>query len=189
MDVCPKPKDRVCRGCDAPNPGPNHQCSHHCKLCGGARITADRNCRARYKTPYTVTKRQWERRRAVKEAEATATNFSTSKPRSRSRTHSRSHSRSRSRTPGSRKQHQRRAKRGPAIFLKRSVRLKRTRTARGDTRVKALEARVSSLEKTITAPITRTIQQSLESIYLRLSRLEAANTATVTSHSEAAPHM
>lgn len=80
-------------------------------------------------------------------------------------------------------------KRGPAIFLKRSVRSKRTRAAIGDTGVKALEARVSSLEETITATITRTIQQSLESIYLRLSRLEAANSALVTSHSEAAPHL
>nr|XP_037272996.1 pre-mRNA-splicing factor CWC22 homolog [Rhipicephalus microplus] len=73
-------------------------------------MTADRNCRARYKTPYIVTKRQWERRRANEEAEATATNYSTSKPRSRSRTPSRSHSRSRSRTPGPRKQQQRRAR-------------------------------------------------------------------------------
>ncbi|KAH7964515.1 hypothetical protein HPB51_027247 [Rhipicephalus microplus] len=267
MDVCPKPKDKVCRGCDAPNPGPNHQCSTHCKLCGGAHMTADRNCRARYKTPYIVTKRHWERRRANEEAEATATNYSTSKPHSRSRTPSRSDSRSRSRTPEPRKQQQRRArsltpgrtptrdakttdsvsfadavkgkratnaeaggkihtkieaeiaqltqtiqtmqkqivcmqaqihakdeliqklqsaahsetdqqamqktqeelvedgevegpdtKRWPAISLKKSVRSKRTRAATDDTRVKALETRVSSLEETITATITRTIQ-------------------------------
>ncbi|KAL1445189.1 hypothetical protein MTO96_029296 [Rhipicephalus appendiculatus] len=36
-------------------------------------MTADRNCRARYKTPYIVTKRQWERRRAAEEAAAAAT--------------------------------------------------------------------------------------------------------------------
>ncbi|KAH7964398.1 hypothetical protein HPB51_027363 [Rhipicephalus microplus] len=47
MVVCPKPKDKVCRGCDAPNPGLNHQCSPRSKLCGGAHMTADRNCRAR----------------------------------------------------------------------------------------------------------------------------------------------
>ncbi|KAH8028911.1 hypothetical protein HPB51_020489 [Rhipicephalus microplus] len=228
-----------------------HQCSLHCKLCEGAHMTADSNCRARYKTPYIVTKRQWERRRANEEAEATATNYSHSKPRSRSRTPSRSHSRSRSRTPGARKQQQRRSrsrtsgrtptrdakatdsaqvhakdeliqkllsavhsetdqqamqetqeeliedgevegpdtKRGPAISLKWSVRPKRTCAATGDTKVKALEARVSSLEETITATITCTIKQSLESIYLRLSRLEAANSPQVTLHSEAAPHM
>ncbi|KAL1442801.1 hypothetical protein MTO96_030623 [Rhipicephalus appendiculatus] len=68
MDVCPNPQDKVCRGCDAPNPGPDHQCSPRCKLCGGTHMTADRNCRARYKTPYIVTKRQWERRRAAEEA-------------------------------------------------------------------------------------------------------------------------
>ncbi|KAH8029038.1 hypothetical protein HPB51_022158 [Rhipicephalus microplus] len=73
-------------------------------------MTADHNCRARYKTPYIGTKRQWERRRVNEEAEATATNYSTSKPRSRSRTPSPSHSRSRSRTPGPRKQQQRRAR-------------------------------------------------------------------------------
>ncbi|KAH8032194.1 hypothetical protein HPB51_023829 [Rhipicephalus microplus] len=253
MNVCPKPKDKVCRGCDAPNPGANHQCSPHCKLCGGAHMAADRNCRASYKTPYIVTKRQWERRRANEEAEATATNYSTSKLHSRSRTPSQSHSRSRSCTPGPLKAavtpssqsntwtdpKGKRAtnaeaggkthtkdeliqkpqpaahsetdqqamqetqeelvedgevegpdtKRGPAISLKKSVRSKRTRAATGDTRVKALEARMSNLEETIPATITRTIQQSLESIYLRLSRLEAANSALVMSHSEAAPHM
>ncbi|KAH8036789.1 hypothetical protein HPB51_005657 [Rhipicephalus microplus] len=41
MDMCPKPKDKLCCGCDAPNPGANHQCSPHCKLCGGAHMMAD----------------------------------------------------------------------------------------------------------------------------------------------------
>ncbi|KAL1471644.1 hypothetical protein MTO96_039824 [Rhipicephalus appendiculatus] len=27
LDVCPNPHDKVCRGCDAPNAGPEHQCS------------------------------------------------------------------------------------------------------------------------------------------------------------------
>ncbi|KAL1425353.1 hypothetical protein MTO96_019240 [Rhipicephalus appendiculatus] len=296
MDVCPNPQDKVCRGCDAPNPGPDHQCSPRCKLCGGTHMTADRNCRARYKTPYIVTKRQWERRRAAEEAEAAATTDPAGKPRSRSRTPSRSRSRSRSRTPGPRKQQQRGArsctpggtptrdakatdsvsfadavkgkraptaeaggktdtkieteitqltqamhtmqkqiermqaqihakdelirqlqsaansetdpqamqntqeelieddevegpdtKRRPASTLTKAVRPKRTRAAIRDARLEALEARLGSLEETITATITRTIQQSLESVHLRLSRLEAANSALVTSHSEAAP--
>ncbi|KAL1477651.1 hypothetical protein MTO96_035589 [Rhipicephalus appendiculatus] len=110
MDVCPNPQDKVCRGCDAPNPGPDHRCSPRCKLCGGTQMTADRNCRARYKTPYIVTKRQWERRRAAEEAEAAATTDPAGKPSSRSRTPSRSRSRSRSRTPGPRKQQQRGAR-------------------------------------------------------------------------------
>ncbi|KAL1486986.1 hypothetical protein MTO96_046723 [Rhipicephalus appendiculatus] len=79
-----------------------------CKLCGGTHMTVDRNCRARYKTPYIVTKRQWERSRAAEEAEAAATTDTTGKPRSRSRTPSQS--RSRSRTPWPRKQQQRGAR-------------------------------------------------------------------------------
>ncbi|KAH7968858.1 hypothetical protein HPB52_011955 [Rhipicephalus sanguineus] len=110
MDVCPNPQDKVCRGCDAPNPGPDHQCSPRCKLCGGTHMTADRNCRARYKTPYVVTKRQWERRRAAEEAEAAATTGPAGKPRSRSRTSSQSRSRSRSRTPGPQQHQKRRAR-------------------------------------------------------------------------------
>ncbi|XP_049516754.1 splicing regulatory glutamine/lysine-rich protein 1-like [Dermacentor silvarum] len=105
MDVCPNPQDKVCRGCDASNPGPDHQCSPRCKLCGGTHMTADCNCRARYKTPYVVTKRQWERHRAAEEAEEAAkATSSAGKSRSRSRTRSRGRSRSRSRTPDSRKQ-------------------------------------------------------------------------------------
>ncbi|KAH7939326.1 hypothetical protein HPB52_010967 [Rhipicephalus sanguineus] len=110
MDVCPNPQDKVCRGCDAPNPGPDHQCSPRCKLCGGTHMTADRNCRARYKTPYVVTKRQWGRRRAAEEAEAAATTGPAGKPRSRSRTRSQSRSRSRSRTPGPQQHQKRRAR-------------------------------------------------------------------------------
>ncbi|KAL1453539.1 hypothetical protein MTO96_043748 [Rhipicephalus appendiculatus] len=40
MDVCPNPRDKVCRGCDAPNPGPDYQCSPRGKLCGCTRMTA-----------------------------------------------------------------------------------------------------------------------------------------------------
>ncbi|KAL1479352.1 hypothetical protein MTO96_051915 [Rhipicephalus appendiculatus] len=57
-----------------------------CKLCGGTHMTVDRNCCARYKTPYIVTKRQWERRRAAEEAGAAATTDPAGKSRSRSRT-------------------------------------------------------------------------------------------------------
>ncbi|KAL1424068.1 hypothetical protein MTO96_003693 [Rhipicephalus appendiculatus] len=34
MDVCPNPQDRVCRGCGASNPDPNHKCTPTCRLCG-----------------------------------------------------------------------------------------------------------------------------------------------------------
>ncbi|KAH7946625.1 hypothetical protein HPB52_002145 [Rhipicephalus sanguineus] len=81
-----------------------------CKLCGGTNMTADRNCRARYKTPYVVTKRQCERRRAAEEAQAAATTGPAGKPRSRSRTRSKSRSRARSRTPGPQQHQKRRAR-------------------------------------------------------------------------------
>ncbi|KAL1442802.1 hypothetical protein MTO96_030624 [Rhipicephalus appendiculatus] len=80
-------------------------------------------------------------------------------------------------------------KRRPASTLTKAVGPKRTRAAIRDARLEALEARLGSLEETITATITRTIQQSLESVHLRLSRLEAANSTLVTSHSAAAPRM
>ncbi|KAH7985122.1 hypothetical protein HPB52_024313 [Rhipicephalus sanguineus] len=100
MDVCPNPQDKVPRPPVLPR----------CKLCGGTHMTADRNCRARYKTPYVVTKRQWERRRAAEEAEAAAATGPAGKPRSRSRTSSQSRSRSRSRTPGPQQHQKRRAR-------------------------------------------------------------------------------
>ncbi|CAN7989178.1 unnamed protein product, partial [Ixodes hexagonus] len=63
-DVCPNPTNRICRGCGLANPNPDHQCTPKCGLCGGAHLTADKACRARYKTPYVVRKRKWERQKA-----------------------------------------------------------------------------------------------------------------------------
>ncbi|KAL1468353.1 hypothetical protein MTO96_005454 [Rhipicephalus appendiculatus] len=64
MDVCPNPNNRVCRGCGLRNPDQGHQCNLKCDLCGGAHLTADKTCKARYKTPYLVRKRRWERQHA-----------------------------------------------------------------------------------------------------------------------------
>ncbi|KAH7986187.1 hypothetical protein HPB52_025146 [Rhipicephalus sanguineus] len=108
MDVCPSPQDRVCRGCGTANPGPDHQCNPCCQLCGGEHLTADRKCKARFKLPYIVKRRRWERQRQREEellaSEATREAIgrpsrearSSSRPRARSRTRQ---SRSRSRTP------------------------------------------------------------------------------------------
>ncbi|KAL1476221.1 hypothetical protein MTO96_036671 [Rhipicephalus appendiculatus] len=118
MDVCPNPQDRVCRGCGASNPDPNHKCTPTCRLCGGAHPTADKACKARFKTPYLVKKRRGDRRRAAAEAalelqhqnydeEFTPASRSSSRSRSRARSagsRSRQQSRSRSR---SRKQNSR----------------------------------------------------------------------------------
>ncbi|KAH7979264.1 hypothetical protein HPB49_008883 [Dermacentor silvarum] len=119
MDVCPNPQDRVCRGCGASNPDPNHKCTPRCRLCGGAHPTADKTCMARFKTPYLVKKRRGDRQRAEAEAalELQQQNYDehfppASRSRSRGRTRSRSaagtrsrqqsrsRSRARSRTPG-----------------------------------------------------------------------------------------
>lgn len=62
MDVCPTPHDEIYHGCGARNPSQEHKCTPRCSLCGGTHLTADRVCRARFKTPYIVRKRRWERR-------------------------------------------------------------------------------------------------------------------------------
>ncbi|KAH9373093.1 hypothetical protein HPB48_012974 [Haemaphysalis longicornis] len=93
MDVCPNPKDRICRGCGAANPDPEHSCVPQCSLCGGKHLTADRTCKARFKTPYVVRRRRWERRRAEDGDTSQEKRGRTGRPR-RSTS-----SRSRSRTP------------------------------------------------------------------------------------------
>ncbi|XP_075721824.1 uncharacterized protein LOC142765138 [Rhipicephalus microplus] len=41
-DVCPNPKDHVCRGCGTTNPSQDHQCQPTCQLCGGDHQTAEK---------------------------------------------------------------------------------------------------------------------------------------------------
>lgn len=119
MDVCPNPQYRICRGCGLANPDEDHLCDPKCALCGGNHLTADRKCKARFKTPYVVRRRRWERRRAEEEDYAYSQQAKrghsgrpqrSSSPRSRSRTPTRgggrqsrrrSRSRSRGRTPSS----------------------------------------------------------------------------------------
>ncbi|XP_065288641.2 uncharacterized protein [Dermacentor albipictus] len=117
MDVCPNPQDKICRGCGAKNPDPNHQCTPNCRLCGGKHPTADKSCRAKFKTPYIVKKRRWERKRAEAEAELEAVKESgedqapaLQKPRSRSRGRARSRSTSATGTPRSRQHSQSRSR-------------------------------------------------------------------------------
>lgn len=62
LDVCPDPTDKICRGCGTAGPAEDHACEPKCGLCGGNHITADKTCRARYKTPFIVRQRRWERR-------------------------------------------------------------------------------------------------------------------------------
>ncbi|KAH7982804.1 hypothetical protein HPB52_007197 [Rhipicephalus sanguineus] len=66
-DVCPNPNSRICRGCGTENPPQDHECEAKCQLCGKDHPTADRRCKARYKIPYLLKRRRWERARREEE--------------------------------------------------------------------------------------------------------------------------
>ncbi|CAN8013084.1 unnamed protein product, partial [Ixodes pacificus] len=71
-DVCPSPNDKICRGCGCSNPPPEHRCAPKCLLCGKGHVTGDRKYKAKYKIPYLVKRRQWERRIREEEEAAAA---------------------------------------------------------------------------------------------------------------------
>lgn len=60
-DVCPAPEDKVCKGCGARNPGEDHACDPKCALCGKDHATGDKTCRQRFRTPFLLKQRQWEK--------------------------------------------------------------------------------------------------------------------------------
>lgn len=103
-DVCPFPNTKVCFACGTPNPGVNHDkdCKPKCKLCGGPHPTGATGCTNRYKTPYVVTRRRWERLNEAQEppplglAEYPQLQPKTSGGKGRSRSRQRSGSRRRS---------------------------------------------------------------------------------------------
>ncbi|KAL1476556.1 hypothetical protein MTO96_018395 [Rhipicephalus appendiculatus] len=59
------PGDVVCRGCGASNPDSQHQWAPKCRLCGGQHLTADKDCSQRFKIPYVVRRRRWEKSHAT----------------------------------------------------------------------------------------------------------------------------
>lgn len=63
-DVCPFPDTRVCIACGAANPNAEHadHCKPRCQLCNGSHVTGAKECANRYKIPYIVKRRQWERK-------------------------------------------------------------------------------------------------------------------------------
>ncbi|KAH6934254.1 hypothetical protein HPB50_022626 [Hyalomma asiaticum] len=65
-DVCPTPETKICFACGAPNPAADHaaHCKPRCKLCNGAHATGAEGCTNKYKVPFVVTQRRWERRNA-----------------------------------------------------------------------------------------------------------------------------
>ncbi|KAH7951736.1 hypothetical protein HPB52_011924 [Rhipicephalus sanguineus] len=67
-DVCPNPNNKMCRGCSYSNPPQEHLCDPKCQLCGKGHLTGDRKCKAKYKIPYLVKRRQWERRTREEDA-------------------------------------------------------------------------------------------------------------------------
>ncbi|KAH8035581.1 hypothetical protein HPB51_007764 [Rhipicephalus microplus] len=66
-DVCPTPETKICFACGAPNPAADRaaRCKPRCKLCNGAHATGMEGCTNKYKVPFVVTLRRWERRNAA----------------------------------------------------------------------------------------------------------------------------
>ncbi|KAH7955763.1 hypothetical protein HPB52_003835 [Rhipicephalus sanguineus] len=122
-DVCPQPQVKRCRGCGSAEPTADHRCEPKCLLCGRDHPTGDRKCKARFKTPYLVKKRQWERklqenasseqRRTENEKRVDDTAALNDGREHRSRSRSRSHTRSRSRNRKQGDSSQPRASSGP----------------------------------------------------------------------------
>ncbi|KAH7973490.1 hypothetical protein HPB49_001523 [Dermacentor silvarum] len=48
-DVCPNPTVRACNTCNHPNPEAGHTCVPKCALCGGAHLTAAKDCNNKLK--------------------------------------------------------------------------------------------------------------------------------------------
>ncbi|KAH8029413.1 hypothetical protein HPB51_000276 [Rhipicephalus microplus] len=61
VDVCPQPDSKKCRGCGVLNPTENHQCVPRCSLCGKVHLTGDKKCKERFRIPYLLKKRWWEK--------------------------------------------------------------------------------------------------------------------------------
>ncbi|KAH6936205.1 hypothetical protein HPB50_014977 [Hyalomma asiaticum] len=129
-DVCPNPNNKICRGCRSTNPPPDHQCEPQCQLCGKNHFTGDRSCKARYKTPYIIKRRQMERPRRDEEAVAAydsgcssssincgsgGSYYHNRRGRSSSGGSRKSQSRSRSRAPRSRSKSRTRGGGGPGV--------------------------------------------------------------------------
>ncbi|XP_065284477.1 uncharacterized protein [Dermacentor albipictus] len=66
-DMCPTPTIKTCLACGLANVTEDHCCTPKCMLCGDEHQTGDRTCKAKYKIPYVVHRRQWERRQAKRQ--------------------------------------------------------------------------------------------------------------------------
>ncbi|KAG0422674.1 hypothetical protein HPB47_001518 [Ixodes persulcatus] len=101
------PEERRCKGCWTLNPPAEHACTPACGVCGKGHPTGDRKCKKKFKTPYIVLQRSWEKKRnkqgLLKQGEENFPKLlgDASRSRSRSRAEGR-RSRSTSRTGGRR---------------------------------------------------------------------------------------
>ncbi|KAG0439834.1 hypothetical protein HPB47_016513, partial [Ixodes persulcatus] len=77
LDVCLNPGNKSCFGCGMANPEEGYElkCQPKCKLCGGPHPTGERGCKNKYKMPYIVKRRQWERKAEAAEQQAVAGDF------------------------------------------------------------------------------------------------------------------
>ncbi|KAM7312497.1 hypothetical protein ISCGN_009402 [Ixodes scapularis] len=91
-DVCPRPKEQRCKICNTLNPTDGHACSPSCGICGKAHPTGDTRCKQRFKTPYILQQRQWEKKKKQEESRFKEEDFPPL-PKGRSRSRSRSRSR------------------------------------------------------------------------------------------------
>lgn len=70
-DVCPTPDVIACERCGAHDPPPNHLCNPKCDLCQGDHLTASKECRMRFREPYLLRRKKWERDHSSTQPEST----------------------------------------------------------------------------------------------------------------------
>lgn len=65
-DVCPTSPTtppKICSTCGTRDPQDNHPCEPQCAVCGKGHKTGDKRCKQRYRVPYLLKKRHWDRER------------------------------------------------------------------------------------------------------------------------------
>lgn len=97
-DVCVAVGIRACERCGVRDPALNHPCHPKCDLCNGEHITGCRECPKRFREPYILRRKAWEkskqhfgsRRGASKDRSEHSVSWDESRLRSSSRSNSRS---------------------------------------------------------------------------------------------------
>lgn len=60
-DMCPNRDNKTCASCGTPNPDEGHRCEPKCQISGADHSTVDKTCKAKFKKPFIVKQRQWQR--------------------------------------------------------------------------------------------------------------------------------